>query len=180
MNPQHIAVMSVLGLQTLKPVEVGVMDMANAFLRKADHEPMNIKEFKQVLKEVKTTSATFKDGKMTAKRKLPNMNDEQTAKFLGDKSLFLIHKPARIKKDKIVEVEFNCDGKGGIRLPNGEITNKSLVELVMKFTHENGIEVTHASETTKYAWKINPDKHPEIKGKRNMHIKRYLQDYVKG
>ena len=179
MNPQHIAVMSVLGLQTLKPVEVGVMDMANAFLRKADHEPMNIKEFKQVLKEVKTTSATFKDGKMTAKRKLPNLNDKATTKILNGKVIHFYHYPIYCKKGKMVTIEFNYDGNGGIRFEDGTTSTQHLQDTNRSLASKYGVTLKGGMNTSKYAWRIIANKHPEV-DKNNIHIKEYMDNYFKG
>jgi hypothetical protein len=178
MEQHKTAIIAAISVNKLKPLDFPLIDAANGFLKNFGLNAMSENEFELAMIAVKQTIATFKDG-MNLKQKIPSMNDAQSAKFLGDKSVFLVHGPVQKYTNNIVEIEFNCDSKGGIRLPNGEIVKDSLVSLTRRYNREFEItDKTEAGETTKYAWRVSKEKHPEIT--RNMTIKQYIKTLWEG
>ena len=90
---------------------------------------------------------------------------------LGNRSIFLIQGQFQkeVKKDFIIE--FNVDGKGSSRLPNGDIVNCPLIDISREFAPAFGIPEVERNLNTQ--WKMSPRHHPEVA---NKGVKIYLQN----
>jgi len=175
MNQKHmLAVLSAQSLNSIREVQVGVIEMANAFLQKADEPIMTRTEFKFAFQSLKTAEIGFNFEGVKIKPKLTNITFNgknphlKMAEVLDGKSLFLRHSQLA---DSFM-VEFNCDGKGSTRLPSGEIVNLSLLQVlnnaIEEFGNDEVLSNSGYSRELNY-WKLIPMFHPEDanKGLRN-------------
>jgi hypothetical protein len=108
------------------------------------------------------------------------MSDKDNFKLLNGKSLHLYHHPAKTRRGKMIRVEFNYDNQGGIRFEDGTTSTESLYQVVRRINDDFELDKDsrglHQSETTKYAFKVDPAFHSEIGGKKNLTI----NDYIRG
>jgi len=180
MNQNHVlAVVMANSMNSIRELDFSKFDLANRFLKSSKEPEMTKREFDKALALVQKNFVGFgENGVEFQKRKAKQMTDADNAKVLGGKSLFLYHYPAWRRLKKVIEVEFNYDGKGGIRFEDGTTTSDSLVSVVRKITKDNGLEgVSHASEITKAALKVRAKRHPEVGRKNTLNIKDYVTKY---
>ena len=173
-----VAVMSVSALEMLKPIEVGVMQMANAYLQKSGYIIMNDDEFNAAMKESKNYSIIQKDGKSFLKKnRKERLTKSRRLKSLNGKVLHLFDGAIFDETGDIFAIEYNIDGRGGIRLEDGTVTHETLAKLGERLWIKSGIKHGRGNKANN-TWQIDSTKHPEVPADKFVTIKDYIEKYI--
>jgi hypothetical protein len=179
MNQDHItAIVAAKSMSSLRPLNVSMIDTANSILRTFGKDEMIKSDFNKALEFIKSLSFHFNGNEMEMKRKRSTMNNNKMLDVLGSKTIVLFHSAILRKTGKNVEIHFNANEKGETMLMNKKTTSDNLSSIARYYANEYGIGKTGTtSDISKVAWKVSPSHHPEIKGKKGVTLKQYIEKY---
>jgi len=180
MNQNHVlAVVMANSMNSIRELDFSKFDLANRFLKSSKEPEMTKREFDKALSIVNSSKFFFEGEEVRIEKKRTTLNNKKMVEILAGRSVTLYHHAVLKKADKIVEIQFNCDGRGSIKLANGEIVKDNLSSIARMYANDHGIGKTGSTaDISKVAWKVAPDKHPEIKGRSGVNLTAYLRSYL--
>jgi hypothetical protein len=144
------------------------MAIANSLLSKNKKNKLFDKdEFDKAILLVKNSKISFNTGAVKMERiKLRfdgRDSHKKMAELLGDKSLFLYHKTIHTKTGNKYLIEFNVDGEGKTKLPDGTIEDINLHTLSKRISDE--LDVHHYQGGAGYQWYLCHENEPDAEKK---------------
>ena len=185
MTLQQNAVFAAINLYAIQQCEGNPKDRiftsVNAFLRGANIT-ISEEEYDIIVKEfVDSDVVKLVDNipqlSLTIERKplkfVGRNADQQRGQFLGQ-SLFLRLTPLLTKAGKDFVIEFNVDGNGAKKLPDGSIVEESLDAVAKAAFNDHDVIVGDTSGVN--CWEVCAEHHPEAPTKKTL---RKLRNYLR-
>lgn len=183
LSVKQTAVLGAVAIHAVKRPELAVEPIAKIFqvacrLLQNTNQDLSKKEFDEILNSffvsdlIKFDSGNPVLSALLTTPKIPKCTDDVLVEVLRGSSLFMTNK--HLGDD--FTIEFNYDGKGGIRLLSGEIvSDTTLHEFSERLYKEKNIVLKDGSGKNSH-WFICPKHHPEAPKNKN---ERVLREYFK-
>lgn len=172
-NIQQQAIVAIAGISVFKRYDdKALIKGTNHLLVTGGYEPLSEEEFNSAIEELVELKVLRKNKKyweiLGQPQPLNFRNDEQRAQFLNE--------PLFLENDEVqgYVIEFNCDGKGGKRLPDGKVVNTSLASLTQELRQEYNI--TRGDSSGVNNWVVSAAHHPTAPSKKT---ERKLRNYLR-